>query len=119
MKKMTLSKHTDDFRQCRRRLTPAEYDAVEDWINAQINAIANGEEITDSSWLPGRDWSGTPLEPIYAACGADEKLAGMYWGVLLWNCFVMHELDWFFNTKDKTDDEKEPGKKYWRAHLAE
>jgi hypothetical protein len=113
MKKMTLSKYTDDFKQCRARLTQAEYDAVDNWINNQIDTIANGEEITDSSWLPGSDWSGTPLDPLYRACGADVKLAGMYWGVLLWNCFVSHHLAWFFKTKDKTEDEREPGKKYW------
>ena len=117
MKKMKMSKHTDNFRQCRARLTQPEYNAIVDWINGQISTIANGEEITDSSWLPGQDWSGMPLDPLFTACGADEKLAGMYWGVLLWNCFVSHELDWFFKTKDKTEDEREPGKKYWRAHL--
>lgn len=114
MKRMTRSKHTDDFKQCRARLTQAEYDLIDQWINTQIDTIANGEEITDSSWLPGCDWSGTPLDPLYRVCGADEKLSAMYWGVLLWNCFVSHELDWFFKDKDRTEDEKEPGKKYWR-----
>jgi hypothetical protein len=116
MKKQQLSRYTTDFARCRARLTQPEYDAIINWINGQIDAIAQGEEITDSSWLPGHDWSGTPLDPLYAACGADEKLAGMYWGVLLWNCFVEHELDWFFKTKDRTEDEKETGKKYWRRH---
>jgi hypothetical protein len=117
-KKMKESKYTDGFKQCRARLTDPQYKAIIDWIDGQIDTIANGEEITDSSWLPGHDWSGTVLDPLYTACGADEKLAGMYWGVLLWNRFVSHELDWFFKTKDRTEDEREPGKKYWRKHLS-
>ena len=58
MKKKLLSQYTTGFARCRARLTQPEYDAIINWINGQIDSIAQGEEITDSSWLPGHDWSG-------------------------------------------------------------
>ena len=100
MKKMQLSKYTTHFARCRARLSQPEYDAIINWINSQIDAIAQGEEITDSSWLPGRDWSGTPLDPLYAACAADEKVAGMYWAC----CYgtVLSSTSWIGSLRRRT-----------------
>ena len=38
-------------------------------IKEEIQKHLDGNEVNVTSWLPGKDWEGTPYYPIYEAIG--------------------------------------------------
>lgn len=43
------------------RMTPVEIAAAK----AKLDELIDGTEIQTAGWIPGKDWSGTPFQPIY------------------------------------------------------
>ena len=75
----------------RSRLSPAELSAIENWIDAKIA----GDEIHTAGWMPGRDWRGTVLEPIWSkAAQHNEELAARAFGLFVYVRFMEHPEDW-------------------------
>ena len=64
--------HRNDFKVWRSRLSDADYERVVEAISAAIG----DDEVSTAGWIPGRDWTGTPYEPLYYACGRDTEQAG-------------------------------------------
>ena len=76
--------HLKTFRTLQHRLdqpSPDAFDAIVDHINELIDNA--GAEIATAGWLPGEDWSGTPLQSIYEiAAKRHYGVAGMMFGLV-------------------------------------
>jgi hypothetical protein len=82
-----------DFDVFRGRLNDAEWAAIAEWINGQID----GREIRTAGWLAPRLWEGTPLLPIYAKATTKKNfdLAGKCFGLFVFVVFMDRAEDWF------------------------
>lgn len=90
--------HGRDFDTWRRRLSPAEIDAIKQALEDRIDS----DEVHTSSWIPGADWTGTPYEPIYVtACRHDEQAAARCFGLFVWETFMEHDAEWSFGRFEK------------------
>ncbi len=91
--------HDESWQVLRRRLSTAEFDAIEDALNAKIDAdMRLGKDIQTSSWIPGADWTGGPYEPIWSnAARRNAELAGMMFGLMVWHTFMNRDEDWTFH----------------------
>jgi hypothetical protein len=88
--------HKDDYDWLVSKLTAGEYIAIIEAIHASINYV----DIFNASFLPGADWTGTPFEPIYNACG-DVERSGLMYGLLCWVAVLKHKEDWVcYSNKD-------------------
>lgn len=93
MKKITSVPHEREFIAWTRRLSPAEMQAIKDELNRRIN----GGEVHTSSWIPGRDWTGTPFQPIWEkACQRNVDAAAKCFGLILWQVMMEHPEPWSF-----------------------
>jgi hypothetical protein len=73
------------------RMTGQEVAAINAWINERID----GEEIHTAGWLPGADWTGTPLQPIYEkAARKNPDVAGRCFGLMVYVVFMRRPEDW-------------------------
>ncbi len=92
-RKLTKRPFAEHRRLLEQRLSPEELQAVCNHINALIDGA--DEEIVTAGWLPGSDWSGTPLMPIYTkAARGDQELAGKLFGLQVYLCIMDHKDDW-------------------------
>jgi hypothetical protein len=91
----------------------------EDEINAihnALNQMISADEIHTSSWLPGKDWSGTPFMPIYEkACAFNEECAAMCFGLFLWDVLMNRQDVWGFG-RYYVGGEQITGMTYFRLH---
>jgi len=58
-----------------------------DAAKAEIHRMLSSGEVHTTSWMPGRDWTGTPFDPIYWAL-QDEILAAKCFGLLVMECVL-------------------------------
>ena len=73
------------------RMTAQEVAAIEGWINARID----GDEIHTAGWLPGADWTGSALQPIYEkAARRNPELAAKCFGLMVYVVFMRRPEDW-------------------------
>lgn len=92
-RKITSRPFADNRRLLEERLTAREYQAVRDHIDALIDGA--DKEIVTAGWLPGSDWSNTPLEVLYTkAARRDEDLAGRLFGLIVYLRVMDHKHDW-------------------------
>ena len=56
-------------------------------IEAKLNSMIDGDRIHTAGWMPGKDWSNTPFQAIYEACGRDAEEAGKCFGLVVWKVF--------------------------------
>ena len=96
--KVTRLPHAKDFDRWRKHLSDADYDKVVDAINEQIDA----KDVNTAGWMPGNDWTGTPYEPLYYACGSNVKQAGLFFGLIVFKV-LMERTDhvWGFGRFEK------------------
>jgi hypothetical protein len=90
--------HKSDYDWLRSRLTQSEYLAIIEAIHRDMNRI----EIFNSSFLPGKDWTDTPFQPIYEICGDQDQAALMY-GLMCWVAVQDHSDDWVGYPSDGKD----------------
>jgi len=77
---------------CQRLGAPAYYAAV-----AEINRLITAEgRAFVSSTMPGNKWNGTPLEPLWDACGRSREQAGFFFGLLVWEALIGRPERWIF-----------------------
>lgn len=94
--------HEPDFARWCSRMSQEEIRAIEDALNQKIA----GDRIHTSSWMPGRDWTGTVYEPIYEkAARGDQSEAARCFGVFVWRAFADHPLEWHFMRSESTERE--------------
>jgi hypothetical protein len=58
-----------------------------DAAKAEIHRMLGSGEVHTTSWMPGRDWTGTAFDPIYWAL-QDEILAAKCFGLLVMECVL-------------------------------
>ena len=63
-------------------------------IEAALNAMIEGAEIHTAGWMPGADWTGTPYQAIYDACGRDVEESGKSFGLIVWKVFEKRPETW-------------------------
>jgi hypothetical protein len=83
-----------DYQRVRAAMTPVEVAAVVDEINRLTDEA--GAEIITTSWLPGADWSGTPFDAIYVACGQHHDAAAKAFGLFCWDTIQRRPERWSF-----------------------
>lgn len=90
--------HRNDFKVWRSRLSDADYERVVEAIGAAIG----DDEVSTAGWIPGRDWTGTPYEPLYYACGRDTEQAGRFFGLIVFKLLMEREdRAWSFGRYEK------------------
>ena len=67
-----------------------------DRIKKHLNRIADQKDILTTSWIPGRDWTGTPYAIIYRIARGDEILAARYFGLIVWVVIMERPECWAF-----------------------
>ena len=90
--------HLEEYMSWIGRLSRDEISAIKNELNRQITQ----DDIHTSSWIPGKDWSGTVFQPIYEkACLRNYKAAGMCFGVILWEVLKERDDVWGFGKYEK------------------
>jgi hypothetical protein len=91
MQRVTKVPFEKEYKLFRDRMSPQEVAAIEKWINDRIDK----DEIHTAGWLPGADWTGTPLQPIYdKAARKNVEVAGKCFGLMVYVVFMHRPEDW-------------------------
>lgn len=100
LKKLTAVPHKQEFETWRVLLDRIDPYAFER-IRRELDNRFERSEVDTSSWIPGTDWAGTVFDPIYHACGEDEKTAALFFGLIVWQV-VMDRADcWSFGRYER------------------
>jgi hypothetical protein len=115
---MTKIPYEHDFKAYRARITDQEYEAIMDRLNGLVDAdISKGTDIQTSSWMPGRDWSGTPFDPIYQkAARKDHTASAKFFGLLVWIMFMNRPEKWT-SGRFELDGKPLSGRTYFRIDV--
>lgn len=90
--------HKGEFKVWRSRLSDADYGRVVEAINGAIG----DDEVSTAGWIPGHDWTGTPYEPLYYACGRSQEQAGQFFGLIVFKLLMEREdRAWGFGRYEK------------------
>ena len=102
----------ETFDPLKARLSQGQFKAVVAEIEQRIKDA--GDEIVTSSWLPGKNWEGTPFQPIYEiAAKKNEKVAGKMFGLMVWYTIMKHPDRWGSGRFEK-DGRELSGRTYFR-----
>lgn len=85
--KVTKMPHQSDFNRWRKNISDDNYAKVEEAINELVDA----NDINTAGWMPGSDWTGTPYDPLYDACGKNPVQAGMFFGLIVFKILMERE----------------------------
>ena len=90
--------HQNDFIRWRKNISDEDYEKVVDAINELIDA----NDINTAGWMPGNDWTGTPYEALYDACGHNKVQSGLFFGLIVFK-ILMERTDyvWGFGRFEK------------------
>ncbi len=73
------------------RMLPEEIEVIKERLNVMIH----GTEIQTAGWMPGKDWSDTPFDPIYQkAARKNPDLAARCFGLMVWEVFMERPETW-------------------------
>jgi len=101
LKKITHVPHEFEYDQWRQHLDRVDSSAYQR-ICHELDSRFDDREVDTSSWIPGSDWTGTPFEPIYHACGQNQEAAGLFFGLLVWQVVMDRNQDcWSFGRYEK------------------
>ena len=97
-KYVTVLPHKKGYEKWRNHLSDEDYARIIDELGRRIDS----QEINTAGWIPGHDWTGTVFEPIYYACGRNERQAGMFFGLILFNYLMLRpDAVWGFGRFEK------------------
>lgn len=88
------------FQQISRALGSARLSAAEQHVDGLINSQKQ-DEVHVASWLPGKDWGGSDLQPIYDECvrlypnGDPHEFSARFFGQLVRSRFAAHPETWY------------------------
>lgn len=90
--------HEREFWAWRKNLSDTDYERVVEAINEAIG----DDDVSTAGWLPGHDWTGTPYEPLYYACGQSREQAGQFFGLIVFKLLMDREdRAWGFGRYEK------------------
>ena len=90
------SKEYDVWKRQLAQLHPTAFQTIFDELNRRVS----GNKVHTSSWIPGRDWSGTVFQPIFDAC-QDQETAAKFFGLILWEVMKKRGEAWSFGKYEK------------------
>jgi hypothetical protein len=94
--------YQNDYRAFLSRMTAQEIAGIETALNQMID----GTEIQTSGWMPGKDWSDTPFDPVYQkAAHCNEDVAARCFGLMVWTVFMKRPERW---TSGRFEKDGEP-----------
>jgi len=109
-KEITSIPHKKDYDLWMSRLTPSE---IQD-IKEEFLRMIEGLDIVTSGWIPGPDWTNTPLQLIHdKACITNWDSARKCYGIMVWEIMMEHDDVWGFG-KYTLDDKKIGSMTYFR-----
>ena len=74
-----------DFRHWKSNMTAVQIADVKTWIHHQLDM----GDVHTTSWMPGSDWRGTPLQAIYSSgTKRSEVAAAKCFGLFVWDCVL-------------------------------
>lgn len=112
LRDITAIPHKTDYDRWRKGLTDARYDAIMDEIGNRVGA----KEISVASFLPGKDWTGTPFQPIYeSACGRDFDASRKFFRLLVWEWMMEDDNTWSFGRYDTKMNPDVEGMTYFQV----
>jgi hypothetical protein len=101
--------HRREYAGWVKRLSRAEQDAAFAYIE---QLVEQGGDIHTSSFMPGPDWTGTPLQTLYeTAANYSEQQAGWCFGLMLMETMIRRDDQWYC----KKDLEFTEGTIYWKG----
>ena len=99
---ITRVPYAQEYAQFMSRMTAAELSAAK----ARLDELINGTEIQTAGWMPGKDWTGTPFQPIYEkAARHSEEAAARCFGLMVWEVFMERPEKW---TSGRFEKDGEP-----------
>ena len=100
-----------EYRYLMSRMLPAETAAIKERLNEMID----GTEIQTAGWMPGKDWTGTPFQPIYKkAARCNQEVAARCFGLMVWEVFMERPERWCSGRFEK-DGEPIGSRTYFRV----
>ena len=110
-KEITKVPFDREYRDFLSRLSGAEIGAIKSHLNEMIDS----DEIHTAGWMPGADWSGTPLEPIYfKAARQSYEASARCFGLMVWETFMERPEKWASGRFEK-DGEDIGSRTYFRT----
>ena len=86
--------HRQEYKMWKSWLNREEFKAIFEELNCRVS----GGEVQTSSWIPGRDWTGTVYQPLYDAC-QNEETAAKFFGLILWEVMTRRKGEaWCFGS---------------------
>lgn len=82
---ITSIPHGADFNRWRKNISDADYDAIVDKL---LTEHFQTGEITVSSFIPGKNWGGTPYEAIWHACDKNDVQAAYFFGLIVFKTLM-------------------------------
>ena len=99
---ITRTPYEQEYRRFMSQMSPAEIAAAK----AHLDAMIEGTEIQTAGWMPGKDWTDTPLQPIYEkAAKYSEEAAARCFGLMVWEVFMERPEKW---TSGRFEKDGEP-----------
>lgn len=89
-----------------KKLSQIEIDLIDKKLQETIDMISEDKKLLNSSFLPGKDWTGTVFQPIYEkAAGYNEELVAKIYGLVLMKNIIDNDKEWVF-MKDGEENRK-------------
>ena len=101
----------EDYSRWRELLDSTDPNAFQR-IHGVLDARFAEREVDTSSWIPGRVWTGTPYESIYEAVEGNERVAALFFGLLV--CQVVIDRPECWSSKKADEDDPTSGTIYFR-----
>ena len=111
-REITHMPHEEDYRRWRQNLSDDDHTAIREALHVYID----DKEYFCASFIPGPDWTDTPYQPIYTACGDNWDQAKLFFGQLVWEAVQQHDANWSCKRFDYNRD-RIMGLTYFRIHL--
>ena len=86
-KYVTRLPHKKDFDRWMKNLSDTDYQKIIKELNRKIDL----SDINTSSWIPGRDWTGTVYEPLYYSCNKSITASGFFFGLILFDLLMKRD----------------------------
>ena len=93
--------HNNEYTAWKKKLTTAEFNAISDEIDKRVDG-SGGKFVP--SWQD-IDWAGPVFKPLVTACGGDETVSGMFYGLICWEVIQQKAEAWTFTKFDKNGKE--------------
>ena len=100
-KPMNDTPHEGEFRDWRSRISDADYQAMEDAINAYVDGQRKS---FCTSGMPRESAIDEAFPPLRAACRGSDEQSVMFFGNIVWRVLMERDDEWHFLPADRESD---------------